>query len=101
MNASKLGINSSSAKKVANATEGAGNSAANGVVKTLQTGGHTLNKSTLKALNLSKEQGKIAIEGLKKDLGLKPDFHGKILSNGDLVNPKDNQVLGNLFDYLH
>lgn len=60
--------------------------------------GHTLNKTTLKALNLTKEQGKIAIEGLKKDLGLRSDFHGKILSNGDLVNPKTNLVVGNLFD---
>jgi hypothetical protein len=70
------------------------------ITKTLQTGGHTLNKATLKALRLTKEQGKIAIEGLKRDLGLKPDFHGKILSNGDLVNPKNNQVLGNLYEYL-
>ncbi|MGK6353484.1 hypothetical protein [Parapedobacter sp. DT-150] len=43
---------------------------------------------------LTKEQGKIAIEGLKKDLGLRSDFHGKILNNGDLVSPRTNQVIG-------
>lgn len=37
--------------------------ASRGFSTVLQTGGHTLNKSTLKALNLTKEQGKIAIEG--------------------------------------
>ena len=57
--------------------------ARSGFSKTLQTGGHTLNKSTLKALNLSKQQGKIAIEGLKKDMGLPANFHGKIMGNGD------------------
>jgi len=69
-------------------------------VKTLQTGGHTLNKSTLKALNLTKEQGKNAIEALKTAERLPPNFHGKIMSNGDLVHPQTKQVLGNLFDYL-
>jgi len=38
MNASKLGIKSSSAKKVANATEGAGNGAAKGGLKPLGLG---------------------------------------------------------------
>lgn len=74
--------------------------AGKGSSKTLQTGGHTLNKSTLKSLRLTKQQGKIAIEGLKKDIGLRPDFHGKIMGNGDFVHPNSGQVLGNLFDYL-
>ena len=72
-----------------------------GFGETLQTGGHTLNKSTLKALGLSKQQGKIAIKGLKKDIGLPPNFHGKIMGNGNLVHPNSGQVLGNLFDYLY
>ena len=67
----------------------------------LQSGGHTLNKTTLKALGMTKEEGKIAIEALKKDLGLAPNFHGKIMGNGDILNPHTREVLGNLFDYLY
>ena len=74
--------------------------AGKGFSKTLQTGGNTLKKSTLKALDLSKQQGKIAIESLKKDLGLPPNFHNKIMGNGDVVHSQTGQVLGNLFDYL-
>lgn len=74
--------------------------AGKGFSKTLQTGGHTLNKNTLKALGINKQQGKIAIEGLKREIGLPADFHGKIMSNGDLVHPNSGQVLGNLFDYI-
>lgn len=69
--------------------------------KALQTGGHILNKATLKALNLSKEEGKIAIESLKKDLGLPSEFHATIMGNGDFVDPHTKEVLGNLYDYLH
>jgi len=70
-------------------------------VKTLQKGGHTLNKRTLKGLGLSKQQGKQAIEGLKKDIGAPPNFHEtKILSNGDVINSNTGDYLGNLFDYL-
>jgi RHS repeat-associated protein len=72
-----------------------------GFSKVLQTGGHTLNNSTLKTLGLTKEQGKIAIEALKQDLRLPANFHGKIMGNGDLVHPHTGNVLGNLFDYLH
>ena len=67
----------------------------------LQSGGHTLNNSTLKVLGLTKEQGKIAIEALKNDLRLPANFHCKIMGNGDLVHPHTREVLGNLFDYLH
>jgi len=70
-----------------------------GFDKVLQSGGNTLKKSTLKALRLTKEEGKIAIEALKKDLGLPSDFHGKIMGNGDLRNDAGD-VLGNLLDYL-
>ncbi len=69
--------------------------------KTLQTGGHTLNKRTLKEIGLSKQQGKKAIEGLKKDIVAPPSFHEtKILSNGDVINSNIGNYLGNLFDYL-
>ncbi len=106
--AAKLGAKALSAAETAGEVARGGTTgfkslgaAGKGFSKTLQTGGHTLNKSTLKALNLSKQQGKIAIEGLKKDIGLPPNFHGKIMGNGDLVHPNSGQVLGNLFDYLY
>ena len=70
-------------------------------IKTLQTGGHILNKSTLNALKLSKEQGKNAIEALKKDVGLPPNAHFKIMSDGSVVNPHNGFNLGSLFDYLY
>ncbi len=66
-----------------------------------ETEDHVLKKHTRRALGLSKQQGKIAIEGLKKDIGLPPNFHGKIKGNVDLAHPNSRQVLGNLFDYLH
>jgi len=66
----------------------------------LQTGGNTLNKKTLDALGLTKGEGKRAIEGLKADIGARHDLHGKIMSNGDVIDPKTGDVLGNLFDYL-
>jgi RHS repeat-associated protein len=66
----------------------------------LQTGGNTLNKYTLEALKLTKEQGKIAIESLKKFEGLRNDFHGKIMGNGDVINSSTLEWVGNLFDYL-
>ena len=72
-----------------------------GATKVLQSGGNTLNSSTLKALGLTKQQGKIAIEGLKKDILIPPNLHSKIMGNGDLVHPNSGKVLGNLFDYLH
>jgi len=65
----------------------------------IQSGGHTLNRSTLQALKITKEQGKMAIEGLKQDLRLPNNFHQKILSNGDVVS--EGNVIGNLFDYIH
>jgi hypothetical protein len=68
--------------------------------QTLQTGGRTLKDSTLKALGLTKDQGKSAIEALKEDFGWRNDIHGKIMSNGDLIDPKTGNVLGNLYDYV-
>jgi hypothetical protein len=90
------GINKTSSTVIPRAV----GAAPKGFSTVLQTGEHTLNKSTLKALGLTKEQGKIAIESLKQDLRLPPNFHGKIMGNGDLVHPQTKQALGNLFDYL-
>jgi hypothetical protein len=74
--------------------------AGRGFSKTLQTGEHTLNKSTLKALKITKEQGKIAIEALKKDVGVPNNFHAKIMDNGDYINAHTGEWIGNLFDYI-
>jgi hypothetical protein len=79
---------------------GGSSRAANQGVTTLQSTGHTLNKSTLKALNMTKEQGKLAIESLKREAGLPSNFHGKILSNGDYLHPKTGQLIGNLLEYI-
>ena len=57
---------------------------------------YTMNK----ALGLSKDQSKQALEKLKSDLVLPNDFHGKIQSNGDYIDPNTGDVLGNLKDYL-
>ena len=75
--------------------------AGKGFSTTLQTGGHTLNNSTLKALGLTKEQGKFAIEALKKAEGLPNNFHPKIMGNGDYINAHTGEWIGNLFDYLY
>ena len=69
-------------------------------VKVLQTGGHILKPATLKGLNLTKQQGKTAIESMKKANGLRNDFHGKILNNGDVLDDLGNYI-DNLFDYLY
>jgi len=69
-------------------------------VRVLQTGGRVLKKYTLKSLGLTKEQGKHAIESMKKANGLRSDFHGKILSNGDVLDDLGN-FIDNLLDYLH
>ena len=68
--------------------------------KVLQTGGNTLTTETLNALGLTKEEGKLAIERLKSDIGRRNDFHGKILSDGNVIDSSTGQRLGNLFDYL-
>ena len=68
--------------------------------RVLQTSGNTLSKQTLKALGLSKEQGKQAIESLKDDRGIRNDFHAKIWSDGNVTHPDTGVVLGNLFDYV-
>jgi len=73
--------------------------------RTLQTGGHTVNKSTAKSLNETfgkklkpREWGR-ALEELKDDLDLAADHHGKILANGDYCDGA-GKVLGNISEYL-
>ena len=69
-------------------------------MKVIQTGGHVLTPTTLKALNMTKEEGKYAIESMKKANGLSNNFHGKILKNGDVLDSFGN-FIDNLLDYLH
>jgi filamentous hemagglutinin len=79
--------------------------AAGRVPTVLQTGGNTLNKSTANTLNsqlgeslTSREWGQ-ALESLKKDNGLRNDFHGRILDNGNYIDDA-GKVIGNIGDYL-
>jgi len=67
-------------------------------IKTLQKGGHTLNSSTLKALNLTQEQGRKAVEALKSDNLIPHNVHGTIMSNGDYMH--NGVFIGNIFKYL-
>ena len=68
-------------------------------VRTLQTGGHTLNSSTLRTLGVTKDKGQRAIEALKRDMHLPHDFHGRIMSDGSVFDNNGNSI-GNIFDYL-
>lgn len=75
--------------------------AGKGYSKVLQSGGQSLNSNTLKALNLTKDQGRNAIHALKSDLRLPNNFHGKIMGNGDYLHPSTGKWPGNLFDYVY
>ena len=68
--------------------------------KTLQTGGHTIKNSTAKALGISKEKLRNAIEDLKKANKMRHDAHYKILNDGNVVNPHTGEIIDNLFDYI-
>ena len=68
---------------------------------TLQTGGSTLTNRTRQALGLTKQQAQRGIEGLKREMGLPNNFQGKIMGNGNLVDPNTGRVLGNIYDYVN
>jgi RHS repeat-associated protein len=68
-------------------------------IKLLQKGGHILKPSTLKALKLTKGQGKTAIESIKKANGLRADHHGRIMSNGDYLDDA-GRIIDNILDYV-
>lgn len=54
-----------------------------------------------KDLGLSKDQAKLAIERMKRDIGRGNDFHQrKILYNGDVIHSDTGDFLGNLKYYL-
>ena len=74
-------------------------------VVTIQTGGNIIESGTARALNTafgknltSRDWGR-ALEALKGDKGLSPNFHGNIQSDGNYVNDL-GQSQGNISDYL-
>jgi hypothetical protein len=77
----------------------AGNEAYGAAESVLQTGGNTLRKATLKALNLTKEQGGRALEALKDWKRLPSNYHGKVWDNGDYTDMDGNRI-GNIYDFL-
>jgi RHS repeat-associated protein len=77
------------------------------LVTTLQSGNsNTITKATARSLNehfgenLEPREWGRALESLKNHEGLPPDFHGKILSNGDFVNPETGVLIGNMGHYI-
>lgn len=74
---------------------------ANQSSKPLQTGGHVINNSTAKSVGLTRQEANDAMNALKKERGLSNDFHGKIMSNGDVVDPHSGEVLDNILHYVH
>lgn len=68
-------------------------------LRTLQTGGHTINQSTAKALGMRRGQVKSGVEAIKVDNGLTNNFHGKIMSDGSYINPHTGRTLGNIKHY--
>ncbi|MFV9502973.1 MAG: RHS repeat-associated core domain-containing protein [Oscillochloridaceae bacterium umkhey_bin13] len=74
--------------------------------RVLQTGGNTIRNSTANELNKAhglrlhqREWGR-ALEGLKSDLRLPNNHHGKITEFGNYIDGKTGKILGNLLDYL-
>jgi hypothetical protein len=71
-----------------------------GAPKVIQTGGHTIRESTRKALGMTREEVKQAIEGLKKSRGLGSAQHShKIYDNGDMVDANTAEYIGNLKEF--
>ncbi len=68
--------------------------------KVLQTGGNILKQDTLDALELTKEQGKRAMEGLKAWAGRRNDSHNVILDNGKVVDRDTGEEIGDLYDFV-
>lgn len=79
--------------------------AAGRVPTVLQSGGRTIRSSTSNALNdmldtqLSRREWGRALEGLKRDAGVRNDHHGRILVNGAYVDDL-GEILGYIDDYI-
>ena len=75
------------------------------VSTTLQSSGRTLSRNAAKHLNeyfgldLERREWGRALEALKKDHGLRNDFHGKIKSDGSITDKEDG-VIGYIVDYI-
>jgi len=70
--------------------------------RVLQTGGHTITDRTRKALDLTPDQAKRAMEAIKRSVGQSSKDHShKILSNGDVLDSHTGELFGNLFDFLN
>lgn len=73
--------------------------------KVLQTGGNKINPDTARRLNealgqkLSRREWGRALEALKQDRFLPNNFHGRILSTGEYVNPHTGESFGNFLWY--
>jgi len=73
--------------------------------RVLQSGGNTMESGTANALNkyfevtLDRKIWGRALEALKKDAGLRNEFHGRILRNGNYVDA-NGKLIGNIGDYL-
>lgn len=71
----------------------------------LQTGGNTIDERTANGLNehfdqdLNRREWGKALEEMKKETGLRNDFHGRIMSNGDYVSPQGS-VIDNIGGYI-
>lgn len=66
----------------------------------LQTGDKTISSHTAEVLGFdNKRDAGRALELLKKENGLPNDFHGRIMSNGEFVDPNTGKVYGNIKDY--
>ncbi len=66
----------------------------------LQTGGNTLTEKTRKALGLTIDQAKAAIESLKHWAGKGNNFHGQIWPDGTITDPNTGEEIGNIKDFL-
>ena len=75
--------------------------AGKGFSEVLLKGGQAIKNSTWKRLGIDPIKGGEAIHGLKKANNLKPNFHGKIMGNGDYLHPETGEFIDNIFDYLH
>jgi len=54
-----------------------------------------------RALGLTKDQAKQAVENLKEYFGKRNDFHGKIWQDGTITDPNTGEVIGNIKDFLY
>jgi hypothetical protein len=74
-------------------------SAGSARAKIIQYGTHTLRDATLKALKITKEEGEMGIEAMKRANQLPPDFHGNIGIDGSYWS-KAGEYIDNILEYI-